>query len=89
MTRERTCLCSHDVLWHGIGMSGGACKFRAMTATGADYASCHCQGFRTVVPGNMLPETDMLQMFWRLEVTLSRIEALLDDRLPKSNGDEP
>jgi hypothetical protein len=82
MSDKRTCLCSHDLLWHGVGIGHSACRFRAWVAGDVNGIACHCQGFRTVVPGETMPEPDLLQMFWRLDLVLSRIEATLRELVP-------
>lgn len=82
MSTSRTCLCGHDVLWHGVGIGHNECRARELRGDADVFGwPCRCQGFRTVVPGETMPEPDLLQMLWRLDRSLGRLEALLEARL--------
>ena len=83
MSDNRTCLCGHDLLWHGVGIGHNACRARTLKDANDVYGwPCHCQGFRTVVPGETMPEPDLLQVLWRLNLAVSRLTDLVDERLP-------
>lgn len=89
MSEDRTCLCNHDLLWHGVGIGQNACKARMLKDAADLYGwPCHCQGFRRVVPGETMPEPDLMAVLWRLDLAITRLTAGIEALSPRPDDDE-
>ena len=89
MNGERICLCYHDLLWHGVGIGQSACKARTFKDASDLYGwPCHCQGFRTVVPGETMPEPDLMAVLWRLNLAITRLTDSIEALAPKPDEDD-